>query len=295
MLIDKFLDYLQKEKNYSTYTLRAYQTDLSAFKKHLHSHDKDLQQATNKDVRYWIASLSEKRMSEKTINRKIASLKSFYKFLLKTQTIDKNPLEAITGLKVRRKVPVPFSPDEINALFDLELFDDDFEGIRDKCIITLFYTTGIRRAELIHIRLNDIDFSKNELKVLGKRNKQRIIPLLNSSIDTIKEYLEIRENEFSGKEIPDFLFLTRKGKKIYEMLVYRIINSYLSRVSVKHKKSPHVLRHSFATHLLNNGADLNSIKELLGHSSLAATQVYTHSGIEQLKNVYKKAHPRSKR
>jgi len=295
MLIDKFLDYLQKEKNYSAYTLRAYKTDLSAFEKHLYSHDKDLLQATAKDVRYWIASLSEQKMSEKTINRKIASLKSFYKFLLKTQTIDKNPLEAITGLKVRRKVPVPFSPDEINALFDLKLFDDDFEGIRDKCIITLFYTTGIRRAELIHIRLNDIDFSKNELKVLGKRNKQRIIPLLNSSIDTIKEYLEIRENEFSGKEIPDFLFLTRKGKKIYEMLVYRIINSYLSRVSVKHKKSPHVLRHSFATHLLNNGADLNSIKELLGHSSLAATQVYTHSGIEQLKNVYKKAHPRSKR
>jgi len=295
MLIDKFLDYLQKEKNYSAYTLQAYRTDLSAFEKYLQSHDKNLLQAGTKDVRYWIASLSEQKMSEKTINRKIASLKSFYKFLLKTQSIDKNPTEAVTGLKVRRKVPVPFSQDEIQNLFDSDLFDDDYEGIRDKCIIHLFYTTGIRRAELINIKPGDFDFLKKELKVTGKRNKQRIIPLLDSSIEIIREYIQVKEKEFSGKEIQDYFFLTRKGKKMYEMLVYRVINSYLSRVSVKHKKSPHVLRHSFATHLLNNGADLNSIKELLGHSSLAATQVYTHSGIEQLKNVYKKAHPRSKR
>jgi len=295
MLIRQFIEYLQKEKNYSVFTLKAYQTDLSDFQRFTKSYSKDLTQVTSKEVRLWIANLSEKSLSEKTINRKIASLKSFYKFLLKTETITVNPLAQISGMKVRKKFPVPFSPDEMQNIFDWDLFPDTFEGVRDKTIIQLFYTTGIRRAELLNIHLNDIDFHKKELKVIGKRNKQRIIPLLLKTIESLQEYIKIKREAFKNQNADDFLFVTKKGKKMYDVLVYRIINSYLSKVSVKHKKSPHMLRHTFATHLLNNGADLNSIKELLGHSSLAATQVYTHSSIQELKNVYKNAHPRSKR
>jgi integrase/recombinase XerC len=198
-------------------------------------------------------------------------------------------------MKVHRKIPVPFSEQEMNALIDTSYFSDDFEGIRNKAMISILYTTGIRRAELISLTNNSIDFHKKELKVLGKRNKERIIPLLNSTIQIIETYIKQKKYHFKDIQVADYLFVTRKGKKIYETLVYRVINSYLSSVSVKHKKSPHMLRHTFATHLLNNGADLNAIKELLGHSSLAATQVYTQSGINELKNIYKKAHPRSKK
>jgi len=295
MLIDKFIIYLQKEKNYSTHTLQAYQTDLSEFNDFLIEISLTLTTATTKDVRFWIAQLSEKALSEKTINRKIASLKSFYKFLLKTQSIEKSPVAQLTGMKIRRKIPVPFSQNEMTYLLDSDLFNDDFEGLRDRVIITLLYSTGIRRAELINIKITDIDFHKKELKVTGKRNKQRLIPLLEYMLNLLHNYLQVRDDFFDNKKHEPYLFLTKKGKKTYDVLVYRVINSYLSNVSVKHKKSPHMLRHTFATHLLNNGADLNSIKELLGHSSLAATQVYTHSSIQELKNVYKKAHPRSKK
>ena len=295
MLINQFTEYLQKEKNYSVFTLKAYQTDLLAFQQFLNNYSKNVDQASSKDIRMWIASLSEKKLSEKTINRKIASLKSFYKFLLKTGTISYNPVAQISGMKIHKKFPVPFSPAEMDDLFDLDLFDNDFEGVRDKNIILLFYTTGIRRAELINLKITDIDFHKKELKVLGKRNKQRIIPLLSKTLESIQEYISVKQKFFETKPVDAYFFVTKKGKKMYDVLVYRIINSYLSRVSVKHKKSPHMLRHTFATHLLNNGADLNAIKELLGHSSLAATQIYTHSSIQELKNVYKNAHPRSKR
>ena len=295
MLLDKFLTFLQKEKNYSALTLKAYHTDLSAFESFLKTQNTSIEKASGKDLRNWIVRLAEQNLSEKTINRKIAALKSFYKFLQKTGTIQKNPAAQLNGLKVRRKVPVPFSTAEINELLDGSFFSDNFEGMRDYCLITLLYTTGIRRAELINLKETDIDFYKNELKVTGKRNKQRIVPLLYNTINAIRKYLEVKNKFFTGKQVDNFLFLTKKGKKMYDVLVYRIINSYLSSVSVKHKKSPHVLRHTFATHLLNNGADLNSIKELLGHSSLAATQVYTHSSIQELKKVYRNAHPRSKK
>ena len=296
MIIHQFLDYLQKEKNYSLYTLKSYKTDLFALQNFAsQSFNKSLLQLNNKEIRSWIADLSERKLSDKTINRKIASVKSFYKFLLKTNTISVNPAAQIPGVKTRKKIPVPFSQNEMTQLFDAGLFDDTYEGVRDKMIILLFYTTGIRRSELINIQLHDIDFSKKELKVLGKRNKQRIIPLLYNVIQELQAYLKVRNELVDKIAAENYLFLTTKGKKMYEMLVYRIINSYISRVSVKHKKSPHMLRHTFATHLLNNGADLNSIKELLGHSSLAATQVYTHSSIQQLKEIYKKAHPRSKK
>jgi integrase/recombinase XerC len=294
MLIHQFLDYLQKEKKYSNYTLQAYKTDLYGLRDFAQwQFDKSVKQLNGKEIRSWIAYLSERQLSDKTINRKIASVKSFYKFLLKTNTILTNPVEQIPGLKIHKKIPVPFSQDEMNKLLDSDMFDNTFEGVRDKTIIKLLYSTGIRRAELINLQKKDIDFSKNELKVLGKRNKQRIIPLLYNVIQELQAYIKVRDEYFNDIQIENYLFLTSKGKKMYEMLVYRVINSYLSRVSVKHKKSPHMLRHTFATHLLNNGADLNSIKELLGHSSLAATQVYTHSSIQQLKEIYKKAHPRS--
>ena len=296
MYINQFLQYLQKEKNYSAYTIKAYHKDLEVFKQFLQDNHIDLVSATSKDVRLWIAHLSEQNLSEKTINRKIATLKSFYKFLLKTDTIQASPMVQLKSMKVRRQVPVPFSQNEMHNLLDKNLFSNDFEGRRDYAIIALLYSTGIRQGELIAIKLSAIDFHKKELKVLGKRNKERLIPLLDHTIEAVQSYIEIKNKYFAGSpDIDDYLWLTKKGKKIYEVLVYRVINSYLSKVSVKHKKSPHMLRHTFATHLLNNGADLNSIKELLGHSSLAATQVYTHSSIQELKNIYKKAHPRSRK
>ena len=296
MYINQFLQYLQKEKNYSAYTIKAYHKDLEVFKQFLKDNHIDLVSATSKDVRLWIAHLSERNLSEKTINRKIATLKSFYKFLLKTDTIQASPMVQLKSMKVRRQVPVPFSQNEMRNLLDKNLFSNDFEGRRDYAIIALLYSTGIRQGELIAIKLSAIDFHKKELKVLGKRNKERLIPLLDHTIEAVQSYIEIKNKYFAGSpDIDDYLWLTKKGKKIYEVLVYRVINSYLSKVSVKHKKSPHMLRHTFATHLLNNGADLNSIKELLGHSSLAATQIYTHSSIQELKNIYKKAHPRSRK
>ena len=295
MLIDRFLTYLQKEKNYSALTLKAYRKDLTDFDAFLNEINSEIKTATAKEIRLWIAHLSEQNLSEKTINRKIAALKSFYKFLQKTGTIQQNPAVQISGLKVHRKVPVPFSTGEMQDLLDAEFFPDDYEGVRDFALISLLYTTGVRRAELINLQTKDIDFHKKELKVTGKRNKQRIIPLLINTIEALKIYMDEKETFFAGKQIDDYMFLTKKGKKMYDVLVYRVINSYLSRVSVKHKKSPHMLRHTFATHLLNNGADLNSIKELLGHSSLAATQIYTHSSIQELKKIYQNTHPRSKK
>jgi len=295
MLIKRFLSYLKHEKNYSELTIKAYQTDLKSFDSFLQDQHKSFTEVQTRDIRHWLMYLSDKKMSERTINRKIATLKSFYKFLLKTDTIHANPAATLSGLKVHRKLPVPFSKTEMDLLFDSGLFSDDFEGVRDRIIVSLFYTTGIRRAELINIKIKDIDFHKKELKILGKRNKERIVPLLNNMLYDIENYLKLRQATFDRQTTESYLFVTKKGKKMYDVLVYRIINSYLSSVSVKHKKSPHMLRHTFATHLLNNGADLNSIKELLGHSSLAATQIYTHSSIQELKNVYQKAHPRSKK
>ena len=296
MLLNHFKDYLLLEKNYSPHTITSYLNDLSDFESFIHStYNIELQIVQTKQVRHWISILSERKMSETSINRKIASLKSFYKFLLKTKVIDRNPLTGIGSLKTGKKIPLPFSENEMNSLFDEDLFNEDFEGIRDKFIIHLFYTTGIRRTELINIKNSDIDKYKKELKVLGKRNKERIIPLLLSTMTILDEYEQVKNKFFDDSFNDEYLFITKKGKKMYDMLVYRIIKSYLGRVSIKHKKSPHMLRHTFATHLLNKGADLNSIKELLGHSSLAATQIYTHSSIQELKKVYKDAHPRSKK
>lgn len=287
-----FIDYLQIEKKYSSHTITAYISDIEEFKSFLEERDSSikLSKVNYPLVRSWIVFLVENKISNRTINRKIASLKAYYLFLVRSLEIDKSPFLQYTSLKVEKKISLPFSKKEIEKVFEQNSFQEDsFISFRDKSIIELFYATGIRRAELINLKISDFDFSQKIVKVLGKRNKERIIPLINSVIETIKKYIELRKNVQTEE---NFLFLTEKGKKIYPKLVYNIINSYFSSVSSKEKKSPHVLRHSFATHLLDNGADLNAVKELLGHEGLAATQVYTHSSLNELKNQYKIAHPR---
>ena len=290
-----FLDYLLLEKNYSDLTVRAYQSDLQSFLKFLNSEyeSNNLKSVNYAQIRSWIVSLVESEISNRSINRKVSALNSYYKFLLKLGDVEVNPLGKHRALKTSKKIQVPFSEAEISTVLDELKFDDSYKGIRDKLIIELFYSTGIRRIELIELKLTDLDMSNKTLKVLGKRNKERFVPLLDSVIHTINMYLKSR---LRLEHLIDtqYLFLTQKGVKIYESLVYRIINEYFSLASTKVKKSPHILRHSFATHLLNQGADLNAVKELLGHSSLAATQVYTHNSIAELKKVYMKSHPRSK-
>ncbi|SHJ16853.1 tyrosine-type recombinase/integrase [Algibacter luteus] len=296
MTFKSFLDYLLLEKNYSKLTVKAYQNDLNDFSEFIkvEFNTASINQVNYSQIRSWIVILVENELSNRTINRKISALNSYYKFLLKTGDIKLNPLAKHKALKTSKKIQVPFSEEEIKDVLNDLNFADDFEGLRDKFIIELFYSTGIRRIELVELKLSSLDLHKNTLKVLGKRNKERIIPLIKSVHQTAIKYLEARLqlDKIVDKE---YLFLTKKGVKIYETLVYRIINEYFSKASSKVKKSPHILRHSFATHLLNQGADLNAVKELLGHSSLAATQVYTHNSIAELKKVHIDAHPRSKK
>lgn len=291
-----FADYLLLEKNYSTLTLKAYQNDLSDFSDFIFSEyqSQSIHNVNYSQIRSWIVVLVENGLTNRSINRKITALNSFYKFLLKIDAIKINPLSKHKALKTSKKIQIPFSKAEITIALDDLNFNDDFESIRNKLIVELFYSTGIRRIELIELKLTSIDIHNKTLKVLGKRKKERLVPLLNSVIETIKQYLKIR---IELNNITDYenLFLTKNGVKIYETLVYRIINNYFSKASTKVKKSPHILRHSFATHMLNQGANLNAVKELLGHSSLAATQVYTHNSIAELKKAHIKAHPRSKK
>ena len=296
MLLQSFLDYLLLEKNYSALTIKAYGKDIQSFLDFLKEEYKDenLKEVNYSQIRTWIIKMVNQNISNRSINRKISSLNSFFKFLIKTEYIKINPLVKHKALKTSKKVQVPFSEEEINSVLNKISHTDSFEGVRNKLIIELFYATGIRRIELINIKLKDIDLESKTVKILGKRDKERVIPLLNMLVDSIKNYLEKRKF-LEVIEDKDYLLLTVKGVKLYETLVYRIINEYFSLASSKVKKSPHILRHSFATHLLNQGAELNAVKELLGHSSLAATQVYTHNSIAELKKVYAKAHPRSKK
>ncbi len=296
MLLQSFLDYLLLEKNYSELTIKAYGKDIQSFLDFLKEDYKaeNLKEVNYAQIRSWIIQMVNQNISNRSINRKISSLNSFFKFLIKTEYIKTNPLAKHKALKTSKKVQVPFSEEEINSVLNKISHADSFEGVRNKLIIELFYATGIRRIELINIKVNNIDLESKTVKILGKRNKERVIPLLNMLVDSIKTYLEKRKS-LDKIEDKDYLLLTVKGVKLYETLVYRIINEYFSLASSKVKKSPHILRHSFATHLLNQGAELNAVKELLGHSSLAATQVYTHNSIAELKKVYAKAHPRSKK
>lgn len=294
--LQSFSDYLQLEKNYSPHTINAYVNDIRFFQEFiLETFDQDnLLEVNYPQIRNWIVSLSDKEISNKSINRKISSLKAFYKFLLKTKQIQINPLSKHKSLKSPTKLQIPFSEKELDNVLNLIKYPDGFDGVRDKLVIDLFYATGIRRIELINLKMQNVDLSNNTLKVLGKRNKERILPILPIISQNFKIYLAERANLELFKD-RDYFFLTLKGVKLNESFVYRLINNYFSNVSEKVKKSPHILRHTFATHLLNNGADINSVKELLGHSSLASTQVYTHSSLAELKKVYSNAHPRSQK
>lgn len=293
---EAFRDYLQLEKNYSPHTANGYLNDLGFFEKYIQEtfEQENLLEVNYSQIRSWIVALVDAQLSNTSVNRKIASLKSFYKFLLKTKQIELNPLLKHKALKTPKKVQIPFSEKELDQVLHHIQYPDGFEGIRDKLIIDLFYTTGIRRTELIHLKTANINISSNTMKVLGKRNKERILPILPIISQQIKEYISERTGieKVVGSE---YFFLTNKGDKLNDSFVYRLINNYFSNVSEKVKKSPHILRHTFATHLLNNGADINSVKELLGHSSLASTQVYTHSSLSELKKVYSHAHPRSQK
>ncbi|TBX65989.1 integrase [Flavobacterium silvisoli] len=290
----KFGDYLLSEKHYSRHTVEAYLNDLGFFESFLAAEfdDSDLVRVAYSQIRAWIVSLSDDGLSNASINRKISSLKSFYTFLLKTKQIDSSPLLKHKALKSPKKLQIPFSEQELDLVLNQLQFTDDFDGIRNKLIIDLFYTAGIRRAELIGLKVQHVDLSANTLKVLGKRNKERIIPILPVVAQQIKKYLSERAQLQSITDSEHF-FLLLKGVKLSNSFVYRLINDYFSNVSEKVKRSPHILRHTFATHLLNHGADINSVKELLGHSSLASTQVYTHSSLAELKKVYGSAHPRN--
>ncbi len=296
MPFSTYISYLQLEKKYSPNTIKAYKKDLESFsefalKEYEYSEIKTVHYSI---IRSWIVVLVANEISNKSINRKISSLRTYYKFLLKIKAIKVSPLAKHKALKIAKILQVPFSEKEIEKVLTLLKDEKDFEGVRNKLIVELFYSTGIRRAELVNLKVSDVSFSNKTIKVLGKRNKERIIPLLPSVIETIKEYKNYR-NDLKILKETNFLFLTLKGVKIYETLVYRIINTYFSKASEKVKKSPHILRHSFATHLLNEGADLKAVKELLGHSSLASTQVYTNNSIATLKKVYKNTHPRNSR
>jgi len=296
MQFKPFSEYLLHEKKYSELTVKAYLNDLEGFAAFIFKEydTASVHEVNYPQIRNWIVSLVESNITNRSINRKVSSLNTYFKFLLKTETITANPLAKHKALKTSKKVQIPFSEQEMSTVIETLQAETDFKGLRNRLIVELFYATGIRRIELIQIKLTDLDLANKTLKVLGKRNKERYIPLIDSVVQTAKTYLTLR-NELEIIKDKEMLFLTKKGLKIYETLVYRIINDYFSKASSKVKTSPHILRHSFATHLLNQGANLNAVKELLGHSSLAATQVYTHNSLAELKKVYANAHPRSKK
>jgi integrase/recombinase XerC len=293
--LNAFQDYLQLEKKYSLHTVNAYVNDLVFFKEFLKTNFDagSLEMVNYSMIRSWIVDMVDNGISNSSVNRKIASLKSFYKFLLKTKQIEASPLLKHKSLKTPKKLQIPFSEKELDAVLNLLKYPAGFEGARDKLIIDLFYTTGIRRTELINLKMQNISLAGETIKVLGKRNKERILPILPIISKQINLYLTERSQLEVIKD-DDCFFLLLKGVKMNDSFVYRLINYYFSNVSEKVKKSPHILRHTFATHMLNNGADLNSVKELLGHSSLASTQIYTHSSLSELKKIYGDAHPRNK-
>jgi integrase/recombinase XerC len=294
--IHDFLDYLRFQKRYSENTIISYENDLNSFFEFLFLEYKitDLKEITASIVRSWLASLKENKCSSKTVNRKISSLKSFFKYQLKIKNLSISPVAAIASLKVSRKLPSFIQEKEIKKLFDNlkgEYFDETFEGKTQFLLFEILYQTGIRRNELIHLKESDIDKSSGIIKVLGKGNKERFIPVSNELLKMIDEYVAEKKKEF--EETENFLLLNKKGKKLDPKYIYNVVKEKLSKVSTNERKSPHILRHSFATHLTNNGAEINAIKELLGHSSLASTQIYTNNSIEKLKEVYRLAHPKS--
>jgi integrase/recombinase XerC len=311
MVLERFVKYLQYEKRFSPHTVTAYQNDLKQFLLHTATSGQatklsadetdskialltaDINVVTYNDIRDWIVELMNNQQTAKSVNRKIASLRTFFKFLLREGVITSNPASKIQAPKIPKRLPVVVEEDKIMSLLsNNENFENDFTGIRDKLIIEMLFGTGIRLAELVGLKDTDVDLYSNTIKVLGKRNKERIIPINNELKALLINYLALKKSENLYNNSLT-LFVTSKGAAAYPKMVYLIVHKYLSYISTQDKKSPHVLRHSFATSLLNNGADLNSIKELLGHANLSATQIYTHNSVERLKSIYKQAHPKA--
>jgi integrase/recombinase XerC len=292
-MLKKFIDFLENEKRYSSNTILAYQNDLTQFFDFLIEHysiNPSEEEIFPDHIRSWMVSMVDSGVSARSVNRKMTTLKSFFKFLLQKKWIVTNPTYKIRSLRSQQKLPQFVSEKEMFLLFDEFFNEDTFESKRDRVILELFYATGVRLSELINLKKADINHYEGVIKVLGKRSKERYIPVYLELLNKLKELQELNKEVNANS---DFIFLTKRGTKIYSRLVYRIVNTYLSQASNSEKRSPHVLRHTFATHLLNNGAELNTIKELLGHTSLAATQVYTHNSIEKLKKIYQQAHPRA--
>lgn len=291
--IQPFLNYLKFEKRYSQHTIISYQNDLEQFFVFLQSQfdAPPVTKITAVFVRTWLADLKGKEdMSAKTLNRKISSLKSFFKYQLKTGVVTQTPMTTVVSQKIAKRLPVFVEEKNIGTLLNHVEFTNDWKGQTEKLVIELFYATGMRLSELIHLKESQLDTAYQQIKVLGKGNKERIIPIAAQLMQALQTYINSKNDE---QKIVPLLFVNEKGKALQPRAVYAFVKQYLSLVTTVQKKSPHILRHSFATHLMNNGADLNAVKELLGHSSLAATQVYTHNTIEKLKDVYKKAHPKA--
>jgi integrase/recombinase XerC len=294
MLRAKFLNYIENERRYSTHTLIAYANDLQQFYDYL-LQAYNLENSVNAEpemIRSWIVSLINTPLQTRTVNRKISTLKSYYRFLQKEKLISINPVKTISGPKTAQKLPEFIEKDKLAKLLDELLIGTDYHSVRNKLIIELFYSTGMRLSELVQLKFSDFDFSRSTVKINGKRNKQRLVPVTTTVLQLLTTYSDIQKKE-TENEYHVFVFSTKKGKQMHPRVVYGIVKNTLEMVTSLEKRSPHILRHSFATHLLNNGADLNSIKELLGHANLATTQIYTHNSFEKLKNQYKQAHPRA--
>lgn len=292
---NKFYKYIQFQKRLSPHSVIAYQNDVNQFQQYLQIQYEltNFNEVKHTFVRSWIVSLMEKGLSAKSIHRKISSIKALYKFLRKEGLVDVNPVSMVSLPKVTHDLPVFLTENQTDNLFDKVEFFDDYYGKRDKAILLLFYSTGIRLSELISLNESDIDVCEQTIKVMGKGQKQRVIPITKELKIILKEFIELKKSRFLDIEEETCFFLTDKGKKLYPNYVYRIVKKYLGVVSTNKKKSPHVLRHTFATHMLDNGAELNAVKELLGHANLSATQIYTHNTVEKLKSIYKQAHPKA--
>ena len=291
-----FIDYLKYEKRVSPHTVTAYEHDLSQFFSFLQEklEINQLSDVHTEDIRTWIISLLEdESLQAKSVNRKVSAVRAFYRYKLKIKELSINPTLTLRAPKIPKKLPQYVDVKDMEHLFDDIPFEDTFEGLRDRTILELFYATGMRLSELLNIKIQDIHLQDNTIKVLGKRNKERFVPFGNRMSELLTMYLGYLEKKFVEGTKNNYIFVTAKGEQLYPKAVYRIVRKYLDMVTTIDKRSPHVIRHTFATHLLNNGADLNAIKTILGHSSLAATQVYTHNSIEKLKSIYKQAHPRA--
>jgi integrase/recombinase XerC len=292
-LAQSFFNYIEFEKRYSKHTLEAYKTDLVQLSDFLVKNESnDITRATHHDIRNWIVSMMEQKVSARSINRKISTLKSFYKFLMRKGEIKKSPLGKVQSPKTSKRLPVFVELPGIEKLMKEVEFPEGYEGLRDKMILELFYGTGMRRNELINLKETDVDSYNSQIKVLGKGNKERLIPIHNSLLASVKSFMA-EKKRLLEPSAGNFLITNENGSKLPPATVYQVVKKYLNLVTTVDKKSPHVLRHTFATHLMNNGADINAVKELLGHTSLAATQVYTHNTIDKLKEIYRQAHPKA--